>query len=67
MRAAERQVPPPGDLHLDHVAHFVPDLGAAGELMRSLGFTVTPESAHRAQGGPAGTSNRCVMFEQGYI
>jgi hypothetical protein len=67
MHVAERQKPPPGDLYLDHVAHFVPDLGAAGRLMESLGFVVTPESAHRAQGGPAGTSNRCVMLEQGYI
>jgi hypothetical protein len=67
MHVAERQKPPPGDLYLDHVAHFVPDLAAAGRLMESLGFVVTPESAHRAQGGPAGTSNRCVMLEQGYI
>ncbi len=67
MQVAERQKPPPGDLYLDHVAHFVPDLGAAARLLESLGFTPTPESAHRAQGKPAGTSNRCLMFEQGYI
>jgi hypothetical protein len=67
MKVAERQKPPPGDLYLDHVAHFVPDLGAAGRLLELLGFAVTPESAHRAQGGPAGTSNRCVMLESGYI
>jgi hypothetical protein len=67
MQVAERQKPPPGDLYLDHVAHFVPDLAAAGRLMESLGFIVTPVSEHRAQGGPAGTSNRCVMLDQGYI
>jgi hypothetical protein len=67
MPVAERQKPPPGDLFLDHVAHFVPDLGAAGRLLESLGFVPTPESAHRAQGAPAGTSNRCLMFEDGYI
>lgn len=67
MRIAENQTPAPGALHLDHVAHFVPDLGAAALLARSLGFAVTPESAHRAQGAPAGTSNRCLMLEEGYI
>ena len=67
MTAAERQKPPPGNLFLDHVAHFVPDLDAAAQLLRALGFTPTPESAHRAQGAPAGTSNRCLMFEEGYV
>ena len=67
MRIAEAQKPAPGELYLDHVAHFVPDLGAAARLPESLGFAVTPESAHRAQGAPAGTSNRCIMLEEGYI
>ena len=67
MRVAEGQKPRPGELYLDHVAHFVPDLGAAARLAESLGFAVTPESAHRAQGAPAGTSNRCIMLEEGYI
>jgi hypothetical protein len=66
-KIADRQRPAPGDLYLDHVAHFVPDLGAAANLAESLGFVVTPESAHRAQGKPAGTSNRCIMLEEGYI
>ena len=64
---AERQKPPPGELFLDHVAHFVPDLAAAGALAESLGFAVTEESVHRAGGAPAGTSNRCIMLEEGYI
>jgi glyoxalase-like protein len=67
MTIAERQKPPAGALFLDHVAHFVPDLDAAAKLLVSLGFTPTPESAHRAQGAPAGTSNRCLMFEEGYV
>jgi hypothetical protein len=52
---------------LDHVAHFVPDLGAAGALLERLGFTPSPVSHHQANGAPAGTSNRCLMLEQGYI
>jgi hypothetical protein len=67
MNVAERQKPPAGELFLDHVAHFVPDLDAAARLLESLGFVPTPESAHRAQGAPAGTSNRCLMLEEGYI
>ena len=67
MNVAERQRPAPGDLFLDHVAHFVPDLDAAGALLEALGFSVTPVSKHQHSGKPAGTSNRCVMFEQGYV
>jgi hypothetical protein len=61
------QRPAPGELCLDHVAHFVPDLAAAARDLEKLGFVVTPESAHRTRHGPAGTSNRCLMLEQGYV
>jgi hypothetical protein len=69
---AARQPPPAGSLFLDHVAHFVPDLEAAARALAALGFTTTPESAQQtrdAQGvpQPAGTSNRCVMLEDGYL
>ena len=67
MQAADRQRPPPGQLYLDHVSHFVPDLAKAGALLEALGFAVTPVSAQRTQDGPAGTSNRCVMLESGYL
>ena len=61
------QRPSPGDLCLDHVAHFVPDLAAAARDLEKLGLVVTPESAHRTQHGPAGTSNRCLMLDLGYV
>jgi hypothetical protein len=67
MDIARRQRPPAGDLHLDHVAHFVPDLGAAGELLEALGFAPTSISHHQVAGKPAGTSNRCLMLRQGYV
>jgi hypothetical protein len=67
MDIAGRQRPPAGGLYLDHVAHFVPDLGAAGELLEALGFAPTPLSHHQVGGKPAGTSNRCLMLGQGYI
>ena len=67
MDIADRQRPPAGALVLDHVAHFVPDLGSAGELLEALGFVPTPLSHHRIGGKPAGTSNRCLMLREGYI
>jgi len=45
----------------------VPELGAAAAVWEKLGFVVTPVSHHEVGGKPAGTSNRCVMFEQGYM
>ena len=67
MGAAAAQFPPPGGLIVDHVSHFVPELGAAARALDALGFTVTPESAQQTQDGPAGTSNVCVMLERGYL
>jgi len=67
MDVSERQRPPAGELYLDHLAHFVPDLGAAAAVWEKLGFVVTALSVHNVSGKPAGTSNRCVMLEDGYL
>src|SRR5262245_37900932 len=67
MSVASQQKPAPGNLVLDHLAHFVPDLDAAAAVWQSLGFTVSERSDHQVEGKPAGTANRCVLFEQGYI
>jgi len=67
MNVWDKQKPQPGTLVLDHVAHFVPDLGEAGALLERLGFIPSPVSHHQANGKPAGTSNRCLMFEHGYV
>ncbi|MBV8032378.1 MAG: VOC family protein [Betaproteobacteria bacterium] len=64
---SQRQKPAPGALVLDHVGHFVRDLDAAARLLEALGFSPTPVSHHVANGKPAGTSNRCVMLEEGYL
>jgi len=64
---SQQQRPRRGDLCLDHLAHFVPDLGAAAAVWEKLGFAVTPVSHHEVGGKPAGTSNRCVMLEEGYL
>jgi len=67
MGVAAVQFPPPGSLILDHVSHFVPELGAAARALEALGFAVAPESAQQTQDRPAGTSNVCVMLEHGYL
>ena len=67
MSIADQQKPPPGELYLDHISHFVPDLDAAGRLLEALGFVVTPVSVQQVEGAPIGASNRCVMLEQGYL
>ncbi|MSP96115.1 MAG: VOC family protein [Betaproteobacteria bacterium] len=67
MSFAAAQIPPLGSVILDHVSHFVPDLGAASRTLEALGFAVTPPSAQQTQDGAAGTSNICVMLEQGYL
>jgi len=70
---AAAQVPGPGELNVDHVAHFVPHIDAASAALEQMGFTLTPFSAqsHRPEPGgplvPAGSGNRCVMLEQGYL
>ena len=67
MAIADRQKPPPGELYLDHVSHFVPDLDAAAGFLEELGFTLTAPSAQTVEGRPAGASNRCIMLEEGYV
>lgn len=61
------QIAAPGSLVLDHVAHFVPDLDAAARALEAFGFVVTPYSEQSTQDGPAGTANRCVMLDGGYL
>jgi hypothetical protein len=66
-------VPAPGTLNLDHLAHFVPHMDGAAAALEKLGFTLTPRSDQfqRLEPGgplvPAGTANRCVMLQRGYL
>ena len=65
------QLPGPGAVFLDHVAHFVPAIDAAAEALERCGFRLTPFTAqtNRVEGKtlPAGTGNRCAMFRRGYV
>jgi hypothetical protein len=66
-----RQLPDPGAVFLDHVAHFVPAMDAAAQALERAGFRLTPFTAqtNRVEGKsvPAGTGNRCAMFRRGYV
>ncbi len=67
------QTPSGGEVFLDHVGWFVPDIEEAARLFERLGFVLTPFVAqHNADpaGGPplpAGTGNRCAMLRRGYL
>jgi hypothetical protein len=67
------QRPASGALVLDHIAHWVPDRGAAEAELRRLGFAPTPFSEQFTRAAPdakpvsAGTGNHCAMLERGYL
>lgn len=68
-----RQLPEPGEVFLDHVAHFVPEMAAAAAAMARTGFRLTPFAVQAnapPEGGPpipSGTANRCAMLRNGYL
>lgn len=72
MPRAGAQVPAAGQIFLDHIGWFVPDLDEAGPVFERLGFVLTPQTIHQNQDGAgnrvrSGTSNRCAMLGLGYI
>ncbi len=71
MAVTRHQLPEPGEVFLDHVAWFVPDMAAASRCFTQLGFTLTPFTPQSNAGpnGPiaAGTGNRCAMLGAGYV
>lgn len=68
-----RQTPDAGQIFLDHVGWFVPDMDAAARAFEKLGFVLTPFSIHGDRDPetgalkPLGTANRLVMLERGYL
>jgi hypothetical protein len=67
-----RQTPNAGELFLDHIGWYVPDLEAAGTAFERLGFVLTPFTPHTHENAageriPSGTANRCAMLELGYL
>lgn len=69
---ADRQLPLGQELFLDHVGHFVRDVGAAQDALKRAGFVPTPPSiqVNPGPGGksaPTGTGNVTAMLRRGYI
>ena len=67
-----RQTPSPGEIFLDHIGWYVPDMAAASSAFERLGFRLTPFTPHgdeQPDGSrvPSGTANRCAMLERGYL
>ena len=66
------QTPAAGQIFLDHVGWFVPDMDAASVAFNRLGFPLTPFTVHmneQPDGSrvPSGTANRCAMIRRGYL
>ena len=66
------QTPGQGEIFLDHVGWFVPDMDAAAGQFETLGFPLTPFTVHmneQPDGSrvPSGTANRCAMIRRGYL
>ncbi len=69
---AQRQTPEAGEIFLDHVGWYVPDMEEAGAAFERLGFRLTPLTPHTHESAsgertPSGTANRCAMIELGYL
>jgi hypothetical protein len=70
---ADRRLPFPGEIFLDHVAHFVADPKGAGRALARAGFAPTPVSVQvnpDPAGGPpqpTGTGNVTCMLDRGYL
>ncbi|MGH6620017.1 MAG: VOC family protein [Alphaproteobacteria bacterium] len=73
MSTAFRQIAGPGEIFLDHIAHWVADIAGAAAAMERLGFLLTPYTEHTnstAPGEPilpAGSANHCIMLREGYL
>lgn len=65
------QLPGPGEVFLDHVAHFVPAMEPAAAALERCGFRLTPFTVQTNREGGAtvasGTGNRCAMLRNGYV
>ena len=70
-RMMATQLPGPGEVFLDHMAHFVPAMEPAAAVLERCGFRLTPFTVQtNREGGvtvPSGTGNRCAMLRNGYL
>ena len=52
-----RQTASGDEIFLDHIAHWVPDMGPAGDALETLGFTLTPYTEHTNSTAPGEAYN----------
>jgi len=73
MAESDPRLPGPGEIFLDHVGWYVPDLDEVGRVFGGLGFPLTPIALHGDKDPdtgaviPQGSSNRLAMLEHGYL
>ena len=66
-------LPGPGEIYLDHVGWYVPDLDEVARVFGKLGFPLTPIALHGDKDPntgeviPQGSANRLAMLEHGYL
>lgn len=66
-------LPGPGEIYLDHVGWYVPDLDEVAQVFGKLGFPLTPIALHGDKDPksgaviPQGSANRLAMLENGYL
>lgn len=66
-------LPGPGEIYLDHVGWYVPDLDDVARVFGAMGFPLTPIALHGDKypktGAviPQGSANRLAMLEHGYL
>ncbi len=73
MPLKSKQTPKAGEIFLDHVGWYVPNIDDVVTIFSRLGFIVTPYSVHGDRDPktgeiiPQGSANRLVMLESGYL
>ena len=73
MVESNRNLPSSGQIFLDHVGWYVPNLDEVGKVFERLGFRLTPYSLHGDRDPlsgrliPQGSANRLAMLESGYL
>ena len=73
MPETDRQLATKGEIFLDHVGWFLPDLEQSLDVFQALDFVFTPKSIHGHQDPESGervlvgSANRLAMLQSGYL
>ncbi len=73
MADKRKQLPASGEIFLDHVGWYVPDLDDVARSFGRLGFPLTPSSVHGDRDPdtgaivPQGSANQLAVLERGYL